>query len=63
MERSKKDTMSKDMEPAKLLLSQLKERIEAQLAAEYHSDERQVEEYENLTVPRFLEMLVYMFRD
>lgn len=41
-------------------LSKLKERIQTQLAYEYHDEDRQRHEFENLTVARLLEMLEYM---
>lgn len=45
----------------KRVLASLEEEIKTQLSYEYNTQERVDEEYENLTVPRLLSMLAYMF--
>lgn len=46
-----------------MLLNKLEELIKNQLAEEYDNEERVEYEYDNLTVPRLLHMLAYMFDD
>ena len=45
------------------LLASLEERVRSQIAAEYHDEELQEYEFENLTVPGLLNMLSYMFSE
>lgn len=49
------------MSEQEALLASLEERIKTQLSYEFDTQERVDEEYENLTVPRLLSMLAYMF--
>lgn len=51
------------MDNAAKLLASLEERIKTQLGYEFDTQERVDEEYENMTVPRLLSMLAYMFTD
>lgn len=46
---------------AERLLASLEEKIKTQIAYEFHDEEMQQEEFDNLTVPRLLSMLAYMF--
>lgn len=51
------------MNEAEKLLASLRDRIETQIAAEFHDEERQQEELQNMTVSRLLEMLAYMLTE
>jgi hypothetical protein len=42
-------------------IATLADRVQEQIAAEFHDDERRQYEWENLTAARLLEMLAYMF--
>jgi hypothetical protein len=49
------------MNEAERVLSSLEEKIKEQLWHEYNTQERVDHEYENMTVPRLLSILSYLF--